>query len=67
MWNITIISNLGDGKLYFRGKTIADIVKKHIEPNPQLNAWLDETTIRNIRLGRRKQIEQWVIIEKIIE
>mgnify|MGYP003651775551 CR=1 FL=1 len=43
------------------------IIISNIEPNPQLNAWLDETTIRNIRLGRRKQIEQWVIIEKIIE
>ncbi len=67
MWSITILSNIGNNSLVFEGKTIKDIVKKHIETNPVLNEWLDETTLRNIRLGRRKHIEKWVIIEKIMK
>ena len=65
MWSITILSNIGNNSLVFHGKTIKEIVKKHIETNPILSEWLDETTFRNIRLGRRKHIEKWVIIEKI--
>mgnify|MGYP003659224591 CR=1 FL=1 len=65
MWTITILSNIGNNSLVLKGKTIKSIVEEHIETNPILNEWLDVTTIQNIRLGRRKHIEKWVIIEKI--
>tara|TARA_R110000823_G_scaffold208325_1_gene338741 strand:+ start:262 stop:459 length:198 start_codon:yes stop_codon:yes gene_type:complete len=64
MWSITIKSNLTNETLQFRGKTISKIVENDIKKNPNLSYWLDETIIRNIRLGRRKHIEQWITIKK---
>ncbi len=67
MWSITITSNTTGEETTYKETTIPRLINKYISNNPFLNNWLNEETIRNIRLGRRKEYAKWVKIVRVLD